>query len=648
VQEAFVVVAQPGSALWHLRLTALAVLLALVVGAQALLAPHAGADGFVPISGSGSSWSSSALEQWRRAVIDRYDMAMSFSPDGSTTGRDEFRAGLVDFAVSEIPYGGSDGGMPDPLPARAFGYLPIVAGGTAFMYNLTIDGKRVTNLRLSGENLAKIFTQGITNWADPAIKTDNPGLALPARPIVPVVRSDAAGPTAQFTSYLASQYPAIWDRYCQRAGLARTPCGPSASYPMATGMQAKTGSLGVTGFVAQGVNEGAITYVEYSYARNAGFPVAKVLNAANYYVEPKAGNVAVALLNATLHPDLTQDLSQVYRDADPRAYPLSSYSYMIIPKATTESFTTDKGRTLAEFARYVLCDGQRYAEALGYAPLPVNLVQTALSQVNQIPGADHQVNPSVLWNCRNPALAADGTDLLVDTLPQPPPCDFKAALIQCATGTGGASAPTASTISLAVAPSIPSDSDPSASDPLAANTVQTLTATISPAGMVGSVQFKDGAANVGGPVTVASGIASTTTTLAPGVHSLTAVFTPADPAVASESRSAAVPVVVSVPAGAKATATTFMAIPSGPVIQGTPVILVAQVTPASAAGTIQFKDGDTELGLPRPVVGGLALTVTSKLTKGTHSLTAVFTAANPASFGPSMPPPVSLTVIGLF
>jgi hypothetical protein len=91
-----------------------------------------------------------------------------------------------------------------------------------------------------------------------------------------------------------------------------------------------------------------------------------------------------------------------------------------------------------------------------------------------------------------------------------------------------------------------------------------------------------------------------------------------------------------------------MAIPSGPVIQGTPVILVAQVTPASAAGTIQFKDGDTELGLPRPVVGGLALTVTSKLTKGTHSLTAVFTAANPASFGPSMPPPVSLTVIGLF
>ncbi|MGH3843773.1 MAG: Ig-like domain-containing protein [Pseudonocardiaceae bacterium] len=103
---------------------------------------------------------------------------------------------------------------------------------------------------------------------------------------------------------------------------------------------------------------------------------------------------------------------------------------------------------------------------------------------------------------------------------------------------------------------------------------------------------------------------------------------------------------VTAPAGARATTTAFMVTPSGPVIQGTPVILVAQVSPANAIGTIQFNDGDTELGMPRPVIGGFALTVTSKLAKGTHSLTAVFTAADQAAFGPSMPPPVSLTVIG--
>lgn len=92
--------------------------------------------------------------------------------------------------------------------------------------------------------------------------------------------------------------------------------------------------------------------------------------------------------------------------------------------------------------------------------------------------------------------------------------------------------------------------------------------------------------------------------------------------------------------------TTFMAIPSGPVLHGTPVILVAQVTPAHAAGAVQFKDGESELGPLRAVIGGFALTVTSKLTEGTHLLTAVFTAANGAVSGPSAQPSVLLTVIG--
>ncbi len=100
------------------------------------------------------------------------------------------------------------------------------------------------------------------------------------------------------------------------------------------------------------------------------------------------------------------------------------------------------------------------------------------------------------------------------------------------------------------------------------------------------------------------------------------------------------------PAAAMDTTTTFMAIPSGPVLEGTPVILIAQVVPANATGTIQFKDGESELGLPRPVIGGFVLTVTSMLTEGTHSLTAVFTATDQAAFGPSMPPPVWLSVIG--
>jgi ABC-type phosphate transport system substrate-binding protein len=83
------------------------------------------------------------------------------------------------------------------------------------MYNLKINGQRVTNLRPSGENIAKIHG-GITSWDDPAIAADNPGLTLPAKQVVPVVRSDGSGSTAQFSIWMIKQQGAIWDEYRHR------------------------------------------------------------------------------------------------------------------------------------------------------------------------------------------------------------------------------------------------------------------------------------------------------------------------------------------------------------------------------------------------------------------------------------------------
>ena len=217
-----------------LRSAALLAVLAIVAGMQALLAPTAGAAGFVPISGSGSTWSSNALDQWRRNINANNGITVNFAANGSTSGRNDFRFGTVDFAVSEIPYGLTDAGVTEPKPDRAFGYMPIVAGGTSFMYNLKIGNKRVTNLRLSGDTITKIFTKQITLWSDPAIKDDNPGLALPPRPIIPVVRADGSGTTAQFTAWMANQYPALWNAYCAKAG-RKTPCGVTSIYPLIPG-----------------------------------------------------------------------------------------------------------------------------------------------------------------------------------------------------------------------------------------------------------------------------------------------------------------------------------------------------------------------------------------------------------------------------
>jgi phosphate ABC transporter phosphate-binding protein len=412
------------------RFTAVLVTLAVVALPLLVVAGPAQADSYVPISGAGSTWSQNALDQWRRNV-NQFGMKVNYQGTGSSDGRNQFRNGTVDFAVSEIPYGLKDGGVLDTPPAREFAYLPIVAGGTSFMYNLKIGGKRVTTLRLSGENLAKIFTGGIKSWADPAIAADNPGLKLPARKVVPVVRSDGSGTTAQLTTWLSKEYPSLWDGYCKKAGRS-TPCGTTSQYPVipGSGFTAQSGSLGVSGYVSQSQSEGTITYVEYSYALNTGFPAVKVLNKAGYYTLPKASNVAVGLLKAVINPDLTQNLLPVYNNTDPRAYPLSSYSYMIVPKVVGGTFSAEKGRTLGDFAYYFLCEGQQQADVLGYSPLPINLVKAGLAQVRLIPGVD--VQSIDIKKCNNPTFSTSGANTLAKNAPQPKACD-KQGPTQCDT-----------------------------------------------------------------------------------------------------------------------------------------------------------------------------------------------------------------------
>ncbi|MGW0785138.1 phosphate ABC transporter substrate-binding protein PstS [Streptomyces sp. NPDC002913] len=418
-----------------------ALLCALLAAGQ----PPARAASYSKITGAGSTWSSNALDQWRRNVASNLGMTVNFAATGSSNGREQFKNGTADFAVSEIPYGLKEGGVTDAPPTHEYAYMPIVAGGTAFMYNLKIGGKRVTNLRLSGDVLAKIFTSRITRWNAPEIKADNPGLTLPSRAIVPVVRSDGSGTSAQFTTWLAKEHGSTWNDFCRKAGRS-TPCGMTSYFPTASGTSqiAKSGSLGVSGYVRQNHAEGAITYVEYSYALKAGFPVAKVLNASDYYVEPTAASVAVGLMGARINSDkgssnyLTQILDGVYRSQDDRTYPLSSYSYMIVPTSldgAKNPLTEAKGATLAAFSNYFLCDGQQQAEELGYSPLPKNLVQAGFDQVRRIPGAP--AGKMNINDCRNPTFSSDGSNTLARNAPQPKSCDKKGPT-QCATGTAGA------------------------------------------------------------------------------------------------------------------------------------------------------------------------------------------------------------------
>ena len=174
------------------------------------------ASGVTPslINGSGSSWAANAVNQWVTDVANQ-GIQVVYSPDGDSAGRQDFANGTSDFAVTAEGYQGVDPatGLDDTSNGRKYVYVPIAAGGTSFPYQIRFDGHQVENLRLSGETLAKIFTNQITNWDNPAITQDNNGVALPSLPITPVVQAEGSGATQQLSGYFAKQYPQIWQAF---------------------------------------------------------------------------------------------------------------------------------------------------------------------------------------------------------------------------------------------------------------------------------------------------------------------------------------------------------------------------------------------------------------------------------------------------
>ncbi len=369
------------------------------------------------VDGAGSTWSQIAVDQWR-ADVARQGLTINYQGVGSSAGRVAYYQRQVDFAVSEIPFqDGSQGGVNEIQAAksRPYAYLPIVAGGTSFMYHLDIGGQRFTDLRLSPTTLAKIFTGVIKNWNDPVISSENKGKVFPSLPIKVVIRSDGSGTSAQFTAFMASQTPSQWSAFCQKAGLG-SGCPPTSLYPSppSAGFAAQQFSDGVANFVAAPYNNGSITYVEYGYAKQRGFPVASVANKAGYYAQPSAQAVSIALQGAKINPDGTQVLKGVYEFKDPRAYPVSSYSYMIVPTSEVEPFTKEDGGPLGKFILYFLCAGQQKAQQLGYSPLPKNLVQIGFDAVKKIPGAP---NPPAINTCSNPTITGN---FITGQAPKPP------------------------------------------------------------------------------------------------------------------------------------------------------------------------------------------------------------------------------------
>jgi phosphate transport system substrate-binding protein len=308
------------------------------------------------INGAGATFPYPIYGKWFEEFRQKNpSIEINYQSKGSGAGIAQLTEGTVDFGASDMP-------MKDEqiaaLKVKAL-HFPTVLGGLVPTYNLP----GLADLKFSPEMLAGIFLGKIAKWNDQKIAKVNPGVKLPATDIIVVHRSDGSGTTFVFTDYLSKISPE-W-----KAGPG---ANTSIKWPTGVGQQ---GNEGVAGMVKQ--TPGAVGYVELIYALKNKMEYGSVQNAAGVYLKANLESVTAAAAGAA--KNMPADFRVSITNAPGKdAYPIASFTWLLIPTRIEDA---QKRTALVSFLKWMLADGQKDCAALGYAPLPKEVVARELKQI---------------------------------------------------------------------------------------------------------------------------------------------------------------------------------------------------------------------------------------------------------------------------
>jgi len=309
------------------------------------------------INGAGATFPQPIYTKW----FDEYskvDQSVRFNYQGIGSG-----GGQNQILSETVDFGASDGPMSDEKLAKAprtLWHIPTVAGAVVISYNIPGAPK----LKLDGPTLAGIYLGKITKWNDPAIVSQNEGVALPNDDIVVVRRSDGSGTSYIFTDYLSS----VSGEWLSKVGK-----NTSVNWPVGLGGK---GNPGVAGLIKQTPN--SIGYVELAYAIQNKLPYADLKNATGHYITPSLNSVTEALASAKIPEDFR--FSMVNSPGE-KAYPISGATWLLVYQQQTNP---EKGRKLVEFLKWAYTEGEKLAASFDYAPLPENVQKRVLKRINEI------------------------------------------------------------------------------------------------------------------------------------------------------------------------------------------------------------------------------------------------------------------------
>ena len=306
------------------------------------------------LHGAGSTFAAPLYRQWISSFQKSHPGALiEYEETGSVAGVDQMLNHRADFAGSDVPL--SDDQM-EHEPVRIL-QIPTVIGAVAPIHNVQGEFR---GLRFTPGLLADIYLGKIRRWNDPAIAAVNRGARLPAVDITVVHRSDGSGTTWIWSTFL-SEASTEWK--------ARVGAGTSFVWPVGI---AAEGNEGVANVVQRTPN--SIGYVEAIYAILHKLNFGSVRNSAGKFVKADIDSITAAIsTSSTSSGDFR---SMLARSPDPRSYPVSSFTWLLFPAKNRD---VQKQQLLVSFVEWILTSGQRECSALGYVPLPENVIRTEQS-----------------------------------------------------------------------------------------------------------------------------------------------------------------------------------------------------------------------------------------------------------------------------
>ena len=320
----------------------------------------------VQIIAAGATFPQPLIQKWTVTYNQIYpDVTISYSGIGSGGGIQQITAKVVDFGASDAPLSNAQ-----LAAAPGLTLFPETLGGVAITYNLAAYGiPNNTTIRFTSSVIAGIYMGVIQKWNDPALVALNPGIPLPDAHITAVHRSDGSGTTFAFTNFLSVTDP----NWAAQVGYSTSVAWPVDTAPGALGVGGK-GNPGVAGAVAN--THGAIGYVDLIYAIANNLGVGAVENAAGNWIVPSIQTVLWAAQNATGTPNPADLRLHIVNAQGPQSYPIATYTYLLVYRdlSMNPGTTLAKAQAMAHFFWWAIHDGQQYAPALDYVPLPANVV----------------------------------------------------------------------------------------------------------------------------------------------------------------------------------------------------------------------------------------------------------------------------------